>query len=152
MTNNIFSTRLYLLIPGDLPIQEQLDEVETSKLSQAINQLLIALKETSNQEALAIINQELANLEIADLLTVEISSTETSLKVSEVEDFDNYFDVFHVKTNQPAICIVRSLIVAYKAFLELNQYCHHLNPMQIKLQKQGFEAYAYLLVRVFSLD
>ncbi|MBW4643215.1 MAG: hypothetical protein KME23_09500 [Goleter apudmare HA4340-LM2] len=152
MTDNIFSTRLYLLIPGDLPIQEQLDEVEKTKLYQAINQLLIALKETSHQAALAIINQELANLEIADVLTVEISSTETSLKVSEVEDFDNYFDVFHVKTNQPAICIVRSLIVAYKAFIELNQYCHNLNPVQIKLQKQGFEAYAYLQVRVFSLD
>lgn len=152
MTKNTPTPRLYLLVPWDLPSQQQLNEVDHNKLCQALNQFLLALKQTSNKEALAIINKELVNLGIADVLTAEISSTETSLKSWEVKDFDNYFGVIHMETQEPALCLVRSIFVAYKTLLEISLGNCQLDPIQVELQKQGFITYAHLLARVFNLS
>lgn len=151
MTQNAPTPRLYLLVPWELPHEQQLNEVDQTKLRKALNQLLQALKQTSPQKALTIVNQELATIEIAeDFLTAEIYSTETPLKVWEVEDFDNYFGVTHIKTQQPAICLVGSILFAYKTFLEISIHSSQLDPIQVDLQKRGFETYAHLLARVFN--
>ncbi|MGM3307000.1 hypothetical protein ACSQ6I_13690 [Anabaena sp. WFMT] len=151
MTKNHFSVQLHLLVPWDLPIEQELNEVDKTKLYEALNQLLLALKQPGVQEALIIVNQALANLEITDVITAEISSTETSLKTVEVEDFDNYFGVMHIQTQEPAICLVRSLLLVYRNFLELSQNFDDFDPIHIEMQKKGFETYTYLLSRVFSL-
>ncbi|MEA5552708.1 hypothetical protein VB713_17330 [Anabaena cylindrica UHCC 0172] len=151
MDKNDFAVKLHLLVPWDLPIEQELNEVDKTKLYKALNQLLLALKQPGNIEALITINQALVNLEITDVITAEISSTETSLKTVEVEDFDNYFGVMHIESQEPAICLVRSLLLAYRNFLELSQNFDDFDPIYIEMQKRGFETYTYLLSRVFSL-
>lgn len=153
MTNNVLPSRLYLLVPWDLPIEQQLSETEQFKLHQALKQLLQALVQVSDQEALAIINQELANLDLGNVLPAHISSTTTPLKPWEVEDFDNYFNVSHVQTQEPAVCVVWSLLTSYQIFLtlSLSDYGSNFDPTQIELLKEGFRTYVYLLERVFNL-
>lgn len=152
MTKDAFPDRLYLLAPWDLPIQQQLSEANEVKLRQVLKQLLQALEQTSTQEALAMVNQELVNLDTGNVSPVPISSTKTLLTPWEIEDFDNYFGVSHVQTQEPAICLVRSLLVAYQTFLTLNHYSSGLDPGQVALQKRGFKSYVYLLARIFSLS
>lgn len=152
MTKDAFPDLLYLLPPWELPIQQQLSEADEVKLRQALKQLLQALEQTSCQEALAMINQELANLDMGNVSPLSLSSTKTPLKPWEVEDFDNYFGVTHVHSQEPAICIVWSLLMTYQAFLILNLYSDKLDPAQVVLQKRGFKGYVYLLARIFSLS
>lgn len=151
MTKDALPPQLYLLVPWDLPIQEQLNEANKAKLCQALKQLLQALEQASDREALATINQELANLDISNIFPAPVSSTKTPLKPWEVEDFDNYFNVSHVQTQEPAICVVWSLLTAYQSFLTLNRYGSNFDPAQVELLKEGFRTYAYLLERVFNL-
>lgn len=151
MTKNTLPPRLYLLLPWDLPIEQQLSEDNQVKLRQALKQLLKALMQTSDGDALATINQELANLDIGNVFPASVSSTKTPLKAWEVEDFDNYFNVMHVQTEEPAICVVWSLLTAYQLFLTLNRYGSNFDPTQVALLKKGFKTYAYLLERVFDL-
>lgn len=152
MTQDAFPNRLFLLAPWDLPIQQRLRGVEEVKVRQALKQLLQALEQPSYQEALAMINQELANLDVSDVSPVPITFTKTPLKPWEVEDFDNYFGVRHVHSQKPAICIVRSLLMTYQTLLTLNHDSGKLDPAQVAVQKRGFRGYVYLLARVFSLS
>lgn len=152
MTNNALPSRLYLLVPWDLPIEQQLSEADQIKLRQALRQLLQALHQASNREAIAMINQELANLDIGNVFSPLVSSTKTPLKLWEVEDFNNYFNVSHVKTQEPAVCVVWSLLAAYQIFLTLEQYGSQFDATQVERLKEGLKSYAYLLVRVFSLS
>lgn len=152
MTNNALPSRLYLLVPWDLPIEQQLSEADRVKLQQALKQLLQALHQASNREAIAIINQELANLDIGNVFPSLASSTKTPLKFWEIEDFNNFFNVSHVKTQEPAVCVVWSLLVAYQIFLTLKEDGGQFDPIQVERQKQGLRSYVYLLARVFSLS
>ncbi|QLE54760.1 hypothetical protein [Nostoc sp. TCL26-01] len=152
MTKNHFPNQLYLLVPWDLPIEQELNEVDKNKLYKILSQFLLVLKEPVVPEALITINQILANLEMVDIITAKISSTETSLKAGEVEDFDNYFGVTHIKTQETAICLIKSVILAYKNFLEISQNFHDVDLIQVELQKRGFATYIYLIARVFSLN
>jgi hypothetical protein len=151
MNDNDPNNRLDLLLPWDLPSQQQLNEVDKNKVYKALKHLLQALKETSHQKAFDILNEELANLEVADVLKVEVSFTETSLKGWEVEDFDNYFEMRHIQTQESVICLVRSIILGYKTFLEITHNSYQFDPIDIEIQKRGFEIYAHLLARVFKL-
>ncbi|NEP60332.1 MAG: hypothetical protein F6K31_25570, partial [Symploca sp. SIO2G7] len=87
MTKDALPDQLYLLAPWDLPIQQQLSEANEIKLRQALKQLLQTLNRPSSQEALNIINQELANLDISHVFPAAIASTKTALQPWEVFDF-----------------------------------------------------------------
>lgn len=151
MLENDPNPQLELVVPWDLPIEQKLSEAEQSELSQALNQLLEALKEPFLQEALIIIDQSLITIGTPEVIPVEVSSTKTSLEYWEVKDFDNYFDISHIETQDSALCVVRSLLVAYKMFIILCSQCSSLDPTQVELQKRGFASYAHLLARVFHL-
>ena len=152
MTNNSLPPQLYLLVPWDLPVEEQLSESNRSKIHQVLKHLLQALDENSYQKALAIINQELALLDVSDVLPAEVSDTKTMLKPWEIEDFNNYFKLMHVQTKQPAVCIVWSLLRAYQTFLTFNESGIEFDSIQVKYLKEGLRSYAYMLARVFSLS
>lgn len=143
--------KLELLVPWDLPIEQQLSEANKAKLSEVLNQLLQALKQTSPQKALVTINQSLSFLGTVEVYSAEISSTKASLESWEVEDFNDYFGINHVKTQEPALCLVRGVLVAYQTFLHLSSQSSRLDPAQVELQKRGFASYARLLGRVFNL-
>lgn len=151
MSQNASTPLLYLLVPWDLPIEQQLSKANKTKLCKALNQLLQALKQTSHQEALATVNQGLATLDIGNVSPAQVCSTKTPLKSWEVEDYDNYFGVAHVQSQKPAECIVSSVLVAYQTFLILNCQTSRFDRTQLELQKRGFESYVRLLERVFNL-
>lgn len=152
MSSDAFTPQqLYLLLPWDLPVQEQLTEAEKTRLCKALHQLLQALENTSYQQALDLLDQELATLDMDDIHPIEMPSTQTPLKVWEVEDYDRYFDIVHVQAQAPAICLVRGVLLTYRMFLVLSHQNRDLDPLQVKQQKQGFASYVYLLARVFHL-
>ncbi|ABW31362.1 hypothetical protein [Acaryochloris marina] len=152
MTFPALPPRLYLVVPWDLPIQHPLDDVYKDKLERSLKQFLIALDQDSDQVAQAIINRELSRLDLSSVSPIALTSTQTALKPCEVEDFDAYFEVNHVQTNEPATCMIWSLLVSYQAFLTLCQQKHDFYLEHITQQKQGFRSYTNLLSRVFDLN
>lgn len=153
MTNSDEYYRLDLLVPWDLPIDERLSEADTVKLSQALRQILQALKQVDASNALVIIDSALCKLGSPDVSIAKISSTKTALKSWEVEDFDRHFEVNHVQTQEPALCIVKSLMLAvHRMFVLLSQENTCFDSVEVELQKQGYISYIYLLSRVYHLE
>lgn len=149
--------QLDLLLPWDLPTEYSLNETERVKITQALNYFLDALKQTSPKTALTLIHQALQTLDPVNTSPAKISTTKASLKTWEVEDYDRYFQVNHVQSQQPALCLVKSLMIAGQQFLTLcsyhqeNPHFPHLDSTQIEQQKQGFISYIHLLARVFDI-
>ena len=107
MTHYDEYSQLDLLVPWDLPIDEQLSEADTVKLSQALRQILKALLQVDTYAALVIIQDALSNNGFSFKVSpAKISSTKTPLKSWEVEDFDRHFGINHVQTTESAKCIV----------------------------------------------
>ncbi|MEA5617537.1 hypothetical protein VB711_06750 [Cronbergia sp. UHCC 0137] len=143
---------LELLTPWELPVKQELSKTNHLKLKKLLTELLIALAEIDPQQGINIIEDAIGELEIYDVFPLETSSTQTTLKYWEIEDFDTYFHLQHVQTNEPEICLVKGLLSACKNFLCLNQSNLNLDINQINLQRQGFKNYVYLLGRVFQLN
>jgi len=143
---------LELLIPWELPLDQHLSSDDRTRVDQALRQLLQALENPSLQEALIRINQALEELGEIDTQTASIHSTKTSLKAWEVEDYDRYFQIRHVHTEQSAICLVQGLLVTCQRFLEISLQTPWLDAQHIQQQKQGFISYIHLLRRVFGLN
>lgn len=143
---------LELLNPAELPIKQQLTPPTQIKLKKILTELLTALNEPDIQQAINNIETTIAELEIYDVFPLEITSTQTTLKYWEIEDFDTYFHVQHVQSNEPEICLFKGLLSACQTFLYLQQDNLNLDITQIELQKEGFKNYVYLLDRVFQLN
>ena len=153
MTNSDEYSRLDLLVPWDLPIDERLSEADTVKLSQALHQILQALEQVDASNALIIIDHALCKLGSPDVSNAKISSTKTALKTWEVEDFDHHFEVNHVYSKEPALCIVKSLMLAvHRMFVLLSQKNSCFNSLEVERQKQGYISYIHLLSRVYHLE
>jgi hypothetical protein len=142
---------LHLLVPWELPTQIQLSDVHQAQLCRTLSQFLRSLKQPPRQ-AIAILDHELAVLDAGKIVPVNAASTKTLLKVWEVEDFDHYFDAIHVQAQEPAICLVMSLLLSYRVFLILIQQEYPFEQRYVEQQKRGFASYAYLLARVFDLN
>ena len=147
-----FDFELDLLIPWDIPLDYKLDLKQKEKLSRSLNLLLESLKLISIDEALKKIEQALENLGSVESIKVKIDQTKTSLKSWEVQDYDNYFEINRIQTEEPAACLIKSLLVNCQAFLLVCKNHQKLDITQVEMQKQGFISYAYLLARNFQLD
>ncbi|MEB3357171.1 MAG: hypothetical protein VKK04_10620 [Synechococcales bacterium] len=143
---------LELLIPWELPLDQHLSSNEGKRIEQALRQLLQALAHPSPQEALMDINQALAELGKVETQVASVGSTKTALKAWEVEDYDRYFQIRHVHTEQSATCLVRGLLITCQRFMMIHIQTPWLDATQIQQQKQGFVSYTQLLMRVFDLD
>lgn len=144
--------QLDLLVPWDLVIDEQLSEIDTIKLSQALFQILKALEQVDTASALVIIKNALCKLDSPDVFPAKISSTKLALKSWEIEDFDRHFDVNHVETQQPALCIVKSLMLAvYRMLILLNEQNNYFDVVAVERQRKGYISYIRLLSRVYHL-
>lgn len=153
MSENEFEIELDLLIPGDIPINRQLDTEVKEKLSKVLTIFLLAIEETSTVVSLSKIAQALESLDKIETRSAAIDKTETPLKNWEVKDYDRYFKINRIQTNNPELALVRGLLINTQTFLLLCQnYRDRLDPQQIELQKQGFIAYAQLLARNFQLN
>ena len=152
MSENDFDFKLDLLVPWDIPLDFQLEPIQQKKITKALTILLRSLKETSIEIALQEINLALDCLGEVDISPVEINQTKTSLKTWEVTDYDDYFQINRVEAKEPALCLVKSLLVNCRAFFLLCQSDDNLDPIQLDIQKQGFVSYVYLLARNFKLE
>ncbi|MEM8676659.1 MAG: hypothetical protein AAGF83_22770 [Cyanobacteria bacterium P01_G01_bin.67] len=152
MIHNSLPSQLYLLFPGNLPIDEQLSSSDQVKIRPALQNLLQALNELSNRQALVIINRELANLDLSNIYPTSIPSTETSLKPWEVEDFNQCFKLAHVATEDKSTCLVWGLLTVFKTLLLLERDNPRFNPSRVKDLKTGLKSHVYLLGRVFNLS
>jgi len=153
MSHMIFSDTLILLRPDYLPSSYKVNESK-DKLCTVINLLRQALAETSQQSALTTINLALDILGPVEVIeTGETLPTNTSLKTWQIEDFDQFFGLKHVQAREPAECLVASVLIAYRAWLELN-YCTSLQAAkwEVESQENGFKSCVSLLIRVFNLN
>jgi hypothetical protein len=149
---NEIPTSLELLIPWELPLDQHLSPADRTRIDRALSQLLQALENLSLQEALSHINHALAELGEIDTQTASICNTKTSLKAWEVEDYDRYFQIRHVCTEQSALCLVQGLLVTCHQFVEIYLQTPWLDVQHIQQQKQGFISYIHLLRRIFDLN
>jgi len=145
-------TSLELLIPWELPLDQHLSPADRTRIDRALRQLLQALENPASQAALSCVNQVLEELGEIDTQPASIRSTKTSLKAWEVEDYDRYFQIRHVRTEQSAICLVQGLLVTCQRFVEICLQTPWLDAQHIQQQKQGFISYIHLLRRVFDLN
>jgi len=149
----ILSDTLILLRPEYLPRSHKVSESK-DKLCTVLNLLRQALAETSQQRALITINQALDILGPVEVIeTGEILPTNTSLKPSEIDDYDQFFGLKHVQAREPAECLVASVITTYRALLELNSSTSlELSNLELETIKTGFKSCVNLLARSFNLS
>ncbi len=142
--------QLYLLVPDELPSQNELNEASKASILLSLNLALESLDLASQEQAIAKTNQALAILKSSDILPVGHNLRNTK-KYREALDYDRYFNVEHIKSSEPEICLLKSILVAYKCFLLLEKESNTFNLEKIKVQRQGFRSYFLLLGRVYNL-
>ncbi len=142
--------QLYLLVPDELPSQNELNETSKACILPSLNLALESLDLDCREQAIEKINQALAILKSSDILPVDHNLTNTK-KYREALDYDRYFNVEHIKSSEPEICLLKSILVAYKCFLLLDKESNTFNSEKIKVQRQGFRSYFLLLGRVYNL-
>ena len=116
--------------------------------------LLQALDEDSYQNALAIIDRELADIDIKSISPALVSSfsTKTQVKPWEVEDFNDCFNMNYVTVEDKATCIVWGLLIVCKTLLTFDEDARQFDPNFLENVREGLKSYIYLLERVFSLS
>ncbi|MCA1991389.1 MAG: hypothetical protein LDL41_04970 [Coleofasciculus sp. S288] len=148
------SETLVLLRPEDLTSNYQLGE-SRDKLCKVLSMLQQALAETSYQQALIIVNQALEILGSLNVISTEEKfSTNTSLDPWKIDDYDNFFCLEHKQVEEPAKCLVMSVLIAYQALLKFN-LCTALEIStreKLEIQKSGFRSCVNLLIRAFNLS
>lgn len=153
MSENEFDIELDLVVPWDIPIDCQLDQEAKEKLSKVLTIFLFALQETSITVLLSKIAIALESLDKIETTPVIVDKTQTPLKAWEIQDYDRYFKINRIQTNEPEIALVKGLLINTQTFILLCQQCgDRLDTKQIELQKQGFISYARLLARNFNLN
>ena len=146
-------TQLYLLVPDQLPSQNELNDAGRASILPSLNLALESLELDSQEEAIDKINLALAILKPSDILPIERNNCnfKSTKKYRETLDYDRYFNIRHIKSNNPEICLLKSILVAYQCFLLLEQESEQLNLENMKIQRQGFKSYFLLLARVYNL-
>ena len=143
------TNQLDLLIPEQLPSENELSESNKKKVLLALKIALKSLDIDCQKQTILQIDRALIILKQTEIFTVNFSKKDTQ-KNRDFLDYDNYFNVNHVKSKEPEICLVRSVLIAYKSFILLCNYSSTFNFENIEIQRQGFRSYFQLLSRVFN--
>ncbi|MEH1848181.1 MAG: hypothetical protein V7L25_25185 [Nostoc sp.] len=72
--------QLELLVPWELPLETQLSQSNQIKLTKALTELLTALAESDVEQGIVTLQNTIAELEIYDTFTAQVTSTNTTLK------------------------------------------------------------------------
>jgi hypothetical protein len=148
MPHNPLHPTLELLVPWDLPIASGLESDRQPRA--ALLQLLQALETDDMEQALQWVSQAIATLDPIATIPAQVETTKLSLKYWEIEDFDTFFKVDHVQTNQPISAVVKGLLLASYVFLQTIHLPLPANDIYINQQRLGFAAYAQLLLRILD--
>jgi hypothetical protein len=149
---NHLPATLDLPIPWDIPLECQLNAPQKKQIQTTLHQLSQVLQSPDTHQALVEIDYLLSRLDYPQTQIAQVEYTKTSLKTDEVDDFDQYFGIHHVQTDDIALCLVRGLLVNCQKFMILCENCPQLDSRHVTQQKQGFVSYIHLLARVFYLD
>lgn len=143
--------KIDLLLPEDLPVQYKLDKVRKEKVSLSLKIAFQSLNTDCHNEAIMQIDSALKILGLIDTY-IPSKNFKATKKYRESLEYDNYFNVKHIKTEQPEIHLLKSILIAYRRFVLMEQKNGNQNLKNINTQRQGFKSYFQLLSRVFYLD
>ena len=140
---------LCLLPPQDVLSSYSLSQPVAIQVHQALAQFqqALSIEESLQANTIYATLQQLTPVSVIPL--AKEFSTGTNLKYQQVQEFDRYMEVRHVKAEEPAKLIVTSLLRAYLGFLEISIGLT-FNPNKASV-KSGFKTYVILLIRAFGL-
>lgn len=136
---------LELLVPWELSTHYTLDDDERRELLGALAALTEALNSGCDEPERI--------LEITQSLRRPVTSlhqprdTRSPLSGREVLEYDRYFSIRHVDSNDAALSLVRSLLSSCHAFAELNRGASDLDPEEVEDQRLGYLTFARMLRR-----
>ena len=141
---------LKLLAPWLLPIELPQHSAHKKKLFKALDVVERLVLHAPEAEAKAELARVLSTLKEAETVPHTHTKRGENLNISEIKDYDQYFQFEHVSSDDPALTLARSLIETCLAFYQTYESHPILNPTHVEKQKQGFLTYSYLLRRVFE--
>ncbi|MEH1904256.1 MAG: hypothetical protein V7L04_23320 [Nostoc sp.] len=145
------SEYLNLLTPQQLPTQLTLSYQTNERVSEALKLILEALNHSCADLAGDKLNQALIILGETKRSPVNDPLTHNSfLSLEKIDDFDRYFQIVHVQTEDTAIVLVSSLLIALREFLLLSE-SKDFNSSKVIDLKKGYQEYIKLLTRVFTV-
>ncbi|MDF5739433.1 MULTISPECIES: hypothetical protein [unclassified Nostoc] len=145
------SEYLNLLTPQQLPTQLTLSYQTNERVSEALKLILEALNHSCADLAGDKLNQALIILGETKRAPVNDPLTHNSfLSLEKIDDFDRYFQIVHVQTEDTAIVLVSSLLIALREFLLLSE-SKDFNSSKVIDLKKGYQEYIKLLTRVFTV-
>ncbi|MEH1907472.1 MAG: hypothetical protein V7L05_11275 [Nostoc sp.] len=146
------SEYLNLLTPQQLPTQLTLSDEMDERVSEALKLILEAVNHSCGDLAGDKLNQALIIIGETKRSPVNDLLTHNSfLSLEKIDDFDRYFQIVHVQTEDTAIVLISSLLVALREFLLLSQ-SKDFNSSKVVDLKKGYQEYVKLLTRVFTLS
>ncbi|MEM1367734.1 MAG: hypothetical protein AAGG02_06890 [Cyanobacteria bacterium P01_H01_bin.15] len=145
-------TNLDLLVPWEIPLEYDLDDSQQAEIRTALHQLLTALKTPDKIQAQQQIAQIINTLSIPQTNLAQVEHSKTRLTILDIEDYDIYFKVRHIQSDDPALCLVQGLLVNSYQFIKLCLQNPNLNPLHVQQQQQGLISYIHLLTRLFKLE
>ncbi|MEM7590101.1 MAG: hypothetical protein AAF383_01025 [Cyanobacteria bacterium P01_A01_bin.83] len=143
--------KLYLLIPEELPIQSELNKSNKRKLALSLDLAFQSLDASCLETAVSKVNEALSIVSEADFYHADLKIS-SSKKHKEALDYDDYFNINHIESQEPEICLLKSILLVYKRAVLLSQYKNNFESEMIEIQHQGFKTYFQLLRRVFDLS
>ncbi|MEH2362693.1 hypothetical protein [Nostoc sp.] len=145
------SEYLNLLTPQQLPTELALSDEVDERVSEALKLILEAVNHSCADLAGDKLNQALIIIGETKRSPVNDLLTHNSfLSLEKIDDFDRYFQIVHVQTEDTAIVLISSLLVALREFLLLSQ-SKDFNSSKVVDLKKGYQEYVKLLTRVFTV-
>lgn len=144
-------TWLDLPLPGKLPAETPLSEIEKRRMHGVLSGLLdaLALDHPANVGQLGAL---LTDLGKATTERLEIDTTGLPITPFQATDYDRYFRVNRQSVDEPAVAMVRSLVQTVHAVTQLFARSKELPAVHVRRQVEGFESHAHLLARTFGLE
>jgi hypothetical protein len=110
-----------------------------------------ALQSPDRAAGLRQLDELLRGLKGMESQPAPIGETSTPVNAAQVDDFDSYFRVNRITSNDPALSLVRGLLQTARAVMSLFCRADHLSPRHVEQQIAGFIGYTHLLARTFDL-
>ncbi|MER0239559.1 hypothetical protein [Fulvimarina sp. MAC8] len=142
---------LDLMLPHELPTRLDLSTAESEALRPLLEGVLDALS-LDHPKRLAKLDELLSHLAPSRSAKLEARHAGIPLTSEQTQDYDRYFRVRRVSSENPAAALVRSLVQTVRAVTELYGQSHSLSATARQEQDRGFAEHARLLARSFGLD
>ncbi|QCO55743.1 hypothetical protein EOK75_08310 [Pseudorhodobacter turbinis] len=144
------SGALHLLLPTNLPTEITLTPEDRVAMRDAVTRFLTVLQSQDPAAGIAEILQGLATGK--PYKAVPVGSVGIPAQVSEVEDFDAYFNVRRIAPEHPAHALLVGLLQTSAAAFALAARDTRMPRDLLGHQAKGFAAYARLLGRICGID